>query len=148
MLTNNLVGVLVRFHQDPVALMGDIQSMFHQVGVPEADRDLLRFLWWPKGNLDQELEEYRMYVHLFGAVSSPSCANFTLRQIAEDFKHEFLSQVTSTVMKNFSVDDCLKSLTSCGEAIKHVDDLRKFMFKAGFNLTKQRPRSPGVHSSV
>ena len=57
-LTNNLVGVLVCFHQDPVAVMGDIQSMFHQVRIPEADRDLLQFLWWPKGNLDQELEEY------------------------------------------------------------------------------------------
>ena len=135
-LTNNLVGVLVRFRQDPAAVMGDIQSMFHQVCVPEADRDLLRFLWGPKGNLDQELEEYRMCVHLFGAVSSPSCANFALRQIAEDFKHEFLSQVTSTVMKNFYVDDYLKSFPSCGEAIKHVDDLRKLMFKAGFNLTK------------
>ena len=30
-LRNNLVGVLVRFCQDQVAVMGDIHSMFHQV---------------------------------------------------------------------------------------------------------------------
>ena len=30
-LTNNLVGVLLRFQQDEVALMADIQAMFHQV---------------------------------------------------------------------------------------------------------------------
>ena len=39
-------------------------------------------------------------------------------------------------MKNLYVDDCVKSLPSCDEAIKHVDDLRKLMFKAGFNLKK------------
>lgn len=42
-LTNNLVGVLVCFRQDQVAVMGDLPSMFHQVCVPEANR----FLWWP-----------------------------------------------------------------------------------------------------
>ena len=35
-LTNNLVGILLRFLQDPVALMGDVLSMFHQVRVPVA----------------------------------------------------------------------------------------------------------------
>lgn len=43
-LANNLVGVLIRFGQEPVAVMGDFQSMSHQVRVPEADRDLVRFL--------------------------------------------------------------------------------------------------------
>jgi len=40
-LRNNLVGVLVHFRQDQVAVMGDTHSMFHQVCVPEADHDLL-----------------------------------------------------------------------------------------------------------
>ena len=88
-LTISLVGVLIRFRQDPVAVMADVQSMFHQVPVPEEDRDLLRFLWWPKGDFTKKLEEYRMTVHLFGAVSSPSCANFAMRRNAEDHKHEF-----------------------------------------------------------
>ena len=78
-LTNNLVGILLRFLQDPVAVMGDVLSMFHQVRVPVEDRDFLRFLWWPGGNLAKGLEEYRMTVHLFGAVSSPSCVNFAMR---------------------------------------------------------------------
>ena len=135
-LTNNLVGVLVRFRQDQVAVMGDIHSMFHQVRVSEADRDLLSFLWWPSGDFNQDLQEYRMTVHLFGAVSSPSCANFAVRKNAEDHKHEFPSDVISTVLKNFYVDDCLKSLPSSSEAVRHVDNLRELMSKGGFNLTK------------
>lgn len=81
-LTSTLLGVLLRFRQESVAVMGDIQSMFHQVKVPKDDRDFLRFLWWPERNLTKEVSEFRMTVHLFGAVSSPSCASFALRKTA------------------------------------------------------------------
>ena len=43
--TNSLVGVLLRFREEKIALVGDIESMFHQVKVNEGYRDLLRFLW-------------------------------------------------------------------------------------------------------
>lgn len=46
-LANSLICVLLRFHQEPVAIMADIEGMFHQVRVKEEDRNLLRFLWWP-----------------------------------------------------------------------------------------------------
>ena len=135
-LTNNLVGILLRFLQDPVAVMGDVLSMFHQVRVPVEDRGFLRFLWWPGGDLAKGLKEYQTTVHLFGAVSSSSCANFAMRRDAEDHQHEFSPEVVFTVLKNFYVDDCLKSLPSSHEAIKHVCDLRNLMNKGGFNLTK------------
>ncbi len=46
-LTNTLVlvGVLLRFRQEPVAIMSDIEAMFHQVHVVPEHRDYLRFLW-------------------------------------------------------------------------------------------------------
>ena len=81
-LTNSIVGVLTRFREEQVALSADIECMFHQVRVPPADQDAFRFLWWPDGNLNQELVDHRMEVHLFGVTSSPSCCNFTLRRTA------------------------------------------------------------------
>ena len=53
-LTNNLVGVLTRFRQEPVAFCCDIEDMFHQVRVNEEHRDLVRFLWWPNGDTAKE----------------------------------------------------------------------------------------------
>ena len=47
-LTNNLFGVLLRFQQERIALMADIESMFYQVRVADADCTYLRFLWWPE----------------------------------------------------------------------------------------------------
>lgn len=53
-LTNSLVGVLSRFREEQIALMSDIEAMFHQVRVRPSDCDALRFLWWPDGNLDND----------------------------------------------------------------------------------------------
>ena len=135
-LTNSLQGVLLRFRQEPVAFMSDIQSMFHQVRVKTEDRDMLRFLWWPEGNLQSPLQDYRMKVHLFGAKSSPACANFALKQAAADNKDEFDSQVIDTISNNFYVDDCLKSTPTEGSALKLVQDLTTVCEKGGFHLTK------------
>ncbi|XP_078348393.1 uncharacterized protein LOC144633390 [Oculina patagonica] len=127
--------------------MGDVQAMFHQVRVPEVERDLLRFLWWPKGDFSKELEEYRMTVHLFGAVSSPSCANFAMRRNAEDHKH-FFPNLVSTVYKNFYVDDCLKYLPSAAVAVRHVEKLCDLMLQGALNLTKWTSNDREVLESI
>jgi hypothetical protein len=116
--------------------MADVEAMFYQVRVSESDCDLLRFLWWPEGNLNQESEEYQMLVHLFGAVSSPSCANFALRRTAEDNKCTFDPEVISTVFNNVYVDVCLKSLPTAEAAINLAKDLSTLLSKGGFRLTK------------
>ncbi|KAL7882927.1 hypothetical protein SRHO_G00005850 [Serrasalmus rhombeus] len=108
-ITSTLLGVIIRFRQEEVAVMADVEAMFHQVKVADEDADLLRFLWWPAGDISQDLKEYRMTVHLFGATSSPSCANFALRKCAEDNRDRFGALGINTVLHNFYVDDCLKS---------------------------------------
>lgn len=94
--------------------------MFHQVKVTESDTDFLRFLWWQEANVDVAPVEYRMTVHLFGAVSSPSIANFALRKTAQDNVCNFPPEVTNTIMKHFYVDDCLKSLPTELEATELI----------------------------
>lgn len=49
-LTSSLLGVLIRFRQESVAVMADIEAIFHQVRVNNEDTDLFRFLWWPDGD--------------------------------------------------------------------------------------------------
>lgn len=135
-LTSSLLGVLTRFRQEPIAFMGDIQAMFHQVKVAEEDRNFLRFLWWPDGNISGRLVEYRMTVHLFGAVSSPSCASYALRKTADDNQFAFPPHVIQSVKQNFYVDDCLKSSTTEREAIKTMKALIALCQKGGFILEK------------
>ena len=147
-LTNSLVGVITRFRQDPVAFMSDIEAMFHQVRVRPTDCDALRFLWWAEGNLALPPEEYQMAVHLFGAASSPSCANFALKRVAEDHKTEFDLETIQTVGRNFYVDDCLKSVDSNERAIRLANQLRNLLAKAGFKFTKWTSNSAEVLMSL
>ena len=85
----SLPGVLTRFRKNKIALVGDIESMFHQVKVHPNDCDFLRFLWWPRGNFNLPPQEYHMQVHLFGATSSPSCCQFCLLESANDQVEDF-----------------------------------------------------------
>lgn len=147
-MTNNLVGVLTRFRQEPVAVMADIEKMFYQVHVQSKDSDYLRYLWWPEGDLLREPQEYQMKVHLFGAVSSPSCASFGLRKTAEDSRNDFAEETVETVKRNFYVDDCLKSTFTEQQAIQLVDELRSLLARGGFRLTKWLSNSKEVLKSV
>ena len=135
-LTNNLAGVLLRFRQEPVALMSDIEQMFHQVLVAPDDCHALRFLWWENGNPANNLVDHQMLVHLFGAKSSPCCASFALRKTALDNQSEFDVQTVDTVNRNFYVDDCLKSVATVPEANGLVRQLTDLLSKGGFHLTK------------
>ena len=37
----------IRFCQEPISMVADIEGMFHQVQVAPKDCQALRFLWWP-----------------------------------------------------------------------------------------------------
>ncbi|XP_041472654.1 uncharacterized protein LOC121421920 [Lytechinus variegatus] len=135
-LTNELLGVLCRFRQDDVAFMADIKSMFHQFYVTEKHRDLLRFLWWEDGNPNSNVIEYRMKVHLFGATSSPGCANFGLKRAADDGEEEFGSEAANYIRKEFYVDDGLKSVSTSEEAVALLKSAQGICEKAGLRLHK------------
>jgi len=135
-LTNKLLGVLLRFRQDRVALMADVEGMFNQVRVRPCDRNVLRFLWWSSGDMTSVPEAFRMKTHLFGGVWSPSCCSFVLRRTADDNESRFSQAAVDTVRRNFYVDDCLKSVASSTEAVKLVEELSDLLACGGFRLTK------------
>lgn len=135
-LTNNLTGVLSRFRKEPVAFMCDIEGMFHQVGVNKEHRNLLRFLWWEDGDIEKPLVEYRMTVHLFGAVSSPGCSNFALKTAADDFEDECGQEASEFVRNDFYVDDGVKSVPSVEHAINLIKNTKTLCMKGGFKLHK------------
>ena len=135
-MTNSLLGVLLRFRQGPVAFITDIEGMFHQVRVAKEDVNFLRFLWWPNGDTSNELVEHRMLVHIFGAVSSPSCATYALLRTADDNQNGYSNEIPNTVRKNFYVDDCLKAVRSAEQATHLYEELTEMCLKGGFHLNK------------
>ena len=109
--------------------------MFHQILVHPKDIDALRFLWYPEGNLDKEPEEFRMLVHLFSGVWSPSCAGFALRKTVMDHA-EKCEDVIETEQCNSYVDDLSKSLNTSNDAVMMYEKLTEILTLSGFHLTK------------
>jgi len=110
--------------------------MFYQVEVAEDDRDYLRFLWWENGDTSRAPIEYRMTVHLFGAVSSPGCANFALKKTAEDNEDQFGTAAAQFVRQDFYIDDSLKSCQSVKEAKDLILSVKEMCKRGGFRLHK------------
>ncbi|XP_078493204.1 uncharacterized protein LOC144748755 [Ciona intestinalis] len=147
-LVNGLVGVLTRFRKESVAVLADIEAMFHQIRVRPADCDALRFLWWPEGDLTVEAKPHRMPIRLFGATSSPSCAAFCLLNTAKKFGGSFSEETTKIIKDNFYVDDCLMSFARASEAMRSMDQLRTALKLGGFRLTKWLSNDDCVLQSV
>lgn len=124
-LTNTLVGVLCRFRKGPVAIMCDGERMFHQFHVRPEYQDYLRFLWWENSDLESTPSVFHMRVHLFGAASSPGCADFGLKHLATEGQEEFSQDTVKFIQQSFYVDDGLVSVTSDTEAVQLVKEARQ-----------------------
>ncbi|XP_057700916.1 uncharacterized protein LOC130921262 [Corythoichthys intestinalis] len=146
-LINSLVGVLCRFRKETVAVICDIERMFHQFFVTPAHRTYLRFLWWEHGNLESEPREYQMAVHLFGAASSPGCANFGLKYLAQKHQSDYPA-AASFVQNGFYVDDGLVSVPTVKEASALIVEAQELCRKGGLRLHKFNTNNQEVLSCV
>ena len=117
---NSLLGILLRFRKNEIALTADIEQMFYQFFVIPEHRDYLRFFWYEQNNPERPLIEYRMCVHVFGNKPSPAVASYGLRKTVEHCSDLCGPDVKDFVWNNFYVDDGLISLSSPDDVIDLV----------------------------
>ena len=146
-LNNSLIGVLLRFRKEKVAVASDIESMFHRVACREADTDALRFLWW-SGDMNEPPSDHKMTVHLFGKTDSPCIAAWALQRTAADNDSEFGKEIAQVVSKNFYVDDCLFSTPTIELAVGTALRLIQLLRKGNFRLTKFISNDKDVLASI
>lgn len=135
-LNNGLLGVLLRFRKEPVALTADIEQMFYSFMVQEDDQDVLRFLWYRDNDLTNEVIDYRMKVHVFGNSPSPAVAIFGLRKAAREAEEEYGSDARQFIERDFYVDDALKSFPTEAEAIDVLHRARNMLALSNIKLHK------------
>ena len=143
-LTNNLVGVLIRFRKYPVAVVGGVRAMLIQVRVAPVDQSALRFLWWNDSDPTRPPKDHLMIVHCFGLTNSPSVAGFALRRTAEENRASVWEDVVEVVRKNIYVNDVLTSAPNIDSAVKLVHDVEALLKGGGFELAKLSSNLPEV----
>lgn len=126
----NLPGILFRFRQFKIAVVGDIRHMFHQIRIIKEDQHFLRFLW---SDAEGGIKEYMMEVMSFGPTCSPASAQFVKNLNASKFEVEY-PRAARAIKENHYVDDMLESVDSIAEAKELVDQVKFIHLAGGFQI--------------
>ena len=131
-LLNNLFGVVLRFREREVALVGDISKMYHRILITERDQQVHRFLW---RNLDtsREPDVYVKTVLTFGDKPAPAMAQTALRKTAQECKNTH-PKAAQVIMKNAYMDDICDSVHTVKEAKQQTEDIDDVLDKGGFKV--------------
>ena len=122
--------------EEPITVTGDIEATFHQVNVPEKQRNYLRFLWWKDSHLCKDVVDHEMAAHVFGGVSSSSFSNYTLKKTASNNLKKYVENVAIILRKNLYVDDMLKGFSSVEESIRITGKVKELYKEGGFTSNK------------
>ena len=139
-MTNNLLGILLRFRREVIATAADIQQMFYSFRVHKEHRNFLRFMWYEENDPEKSFIQYRMCVHVFGNSPSPAVATYGLRRTVENSN----TDVNKFVNKDFYVDDALTSLPTVKEAVDLLKRTQSDLQTADLKLHKVASNSPEV----
>lgn len=121
-LNNGLLGELMRFRRDPVAIIAGIQQMFYCFLVQEEHRDVLRFLWFKDNDPGNDVVDYRMRVHVFGNSPFLAVATYGLKRSAEEGEED--------------LDDALRSFPTEVDAIDLLKRAQELLGRYNIKLHK------------
>ena len=114
-LYNDLPGILLRFCERPVALVGDVSDMFSHVRVKEEYRKYHRSLW---RDLDstRHPDIYEMNCLVFGDKCSPCEANFAVIRTTKDNQGQWPGSCSQSSTRYL----CRRLPTSCNDVPQAV----------------------------
>ncbi|XP_068229430.1 uncharacterized protein [Palaemon carinicauda] len=131
-ILNSLLGVLCRFRQDNIAIVGDITKMYHTVKLSTLDEHTHRFVW---RDLDDSRppDQYVLTTVTFGDRPSGTIAMVALRHTVEKFGKES-QDVQDMILNNTYVDDILYSTDTIENAIKLIQDTERVLSQGSFRI--------------
>ena len=131
-----MFDILVRFRENPVVLISDIEKAFLNIEVHDEDRDCLRFLWVRDIDATNlEVMAYRFKRVVFGVNSSPFLLNAVLRYHLDKYKATD-PQFVDCLKRSFFVDDLVTSCRNSEEAYLLYEKAKMRMLEGGFKLRK------------
>ena len=131
-LLQNLGGVLLRFRENAVAVVGDVRKMYHQVLIlPSTDANCHRFLW--RNMEDRPPDIYKKRVLTFGDKCSPAPANTAMNLTAEEHQAQF-PQAADTILYNRYMDDVCDSYDSVEIAAQTIAEVDQILASGHFAI--------------
>ena len=131
-LIGNLLGVLLRFREDLVGIVGDISKMYLQIALPEEDMLVHRYLW---RNLDESRDPtvYALQRVTFGDKPSPDMASFVMIKIANENESQF-PRAAVILKRDRYMDDLINSTESREEAERSINEVDTVLSTGSFKI--------------
>ena len=127
---NNMIGILLRWREEQVALVGDIRKMFHSIHLKPLEQHCHRFPWRDL-ETDQEPDVYVMTRVNMGDTPAPAISTEAVYKTADMFEAD--SPKAANLLKRSSyVDDLIDSQPSPPEALKIARETEDMLGKGGF----------------
>ena len=142
-----LYNILLRFRENRVVLVGDIEKAFLNVEVDVQDRDCLRFLWMEKPPDLSHIVVYRFCRVVFGVNASPFLLNATIRHHIKKYE-ECDPGFVQRLLDSFYVDDLVGGGAKSTEVVELYRKTSDRMADGGFNLRKWLTNDPQVRAKI
>ena len=131
-ILNELIGILIRFRQGWIGIIGDISKMYNTVLMMALEQHTHRFVW-RDAEISKNPEHYVLTALSFGDRPSGIIAMLALRKTAQLKEREF-PEVKSIIDRNTYVDDITHSLDDKCQAERLMQDTNSVLAEGGFKI--------------
>ncbi|XP_055591260.1 uncharacterized protein LOC129743299 [Uranotaenia lowii] len=132
-IQDELRALILRSRMKQIMVVADIEKMFRQIGIHEADMPWQSILW--RAGPKKEVETFELATVTYGTKPAPFLATRTLKQLATDEHHRFPA-ASRALEEDVYMDDVITGTDLEEDAIKLCGDLIKLTNSGGFRLRK------------
>ncbi|XP_073960549.1 uncharacterized protein [Choristoneura fumiferana] len=130
-LLMSLMGIMLRFRENKIAITGDIRDMYLRVKIKCEDQHAFRFLYRSEPN--EPVHTYIMTSLIFGANCSPFIAQFIKNKNAQRFESSMPAAAKAIYTQHY-MDDYIDSLPSEQEAKQLMRDVTYIHKQGNFEI--------------
>lgn len=144
-LYNSLWGIMLRFRENKIVIIGDIKDMFLRVKIRQQDQHVLRFLW--QESPSAPIKTCIMQSLPFGGTCSPFIAQYIKNKNASKYD-DLYPEAVQVIVNSHYMDDCLYSTNSVENAVKLVEQITQIHKSGGFEIRGWSSNSKEVLKNI
>ncbi|XP_052748143.1 uncharacterized protein LOC128200069 isoform X2 [Galleria mellonella] len=142
-MQDDLLSILLRFRQHKFVVSADIEKMYRQILLDDAQRPLQKILW--RFDPSHPLKSYTLNTLTYGTASAPFLATRCLTQLGHDSNN---SEVKRAICHDFYVDDFLSGHETIEDTISLCQGVINTLQSAKFNLRKWHSNNSTILNSI
>nr|CAI5820860.1 unnamed protein product [Callosobruchus analis] len=132
-LQRDLFSILLSFRKHNAVITADVEKMYRQILVTDADRNFQRIVW--RENRDSELKHYRLNTVTYGTAPASFLAVRSLHQAANDFE-DIYPAATNIIKQDVYMDDLISGSDTVEEVKRLRSEITKILNHACMPLRK------------